>query len=56
VLSVDPIESAMWRAGLDRAQPTGLAAYLVAESIALDSLAPAEDNLRRALAYVTGCS
>lgn len=26
VLSVDPVEAAMWRAGVDRAQPTGLAA------------------------------
>ncbi|MFF1344342.1 AAA family ATPase [Streptomyces sp. NPDC058290] len=26
VVSVDPIEAAMWRAGVERAQPTGLAA------------------------------
>jgi len=26
VLSVDPVEAAMWRAGVDRKQPTGLAA------------------------------
>jgi predicted kinase len=30
VLSVDPIEAAMCRAGIDRTQPTGLAAYVVA--------------------------
>ena len=34
VVSVDPIEAAMWRAGVDRAQPTGLAAYVVAEAVA----------------------
>ena len=34
VLSVDPIESAILKAGIDSDQPTGLAAYLVAEAIA----------------------
>jgi predicted kinase len=34
VVSVDPIESAILRAGIDNDQPTGLAAYLVAEEIA----------------------
>ncbi|MDV6278140.1 AAA family ATPase [Rhodococcus erythropolis] len=34
VLSVDPIEAAMWRAGVDRQQPTGIAAYVVAEELA----------------------
>ena len=34
VVSVDPIESAILRAGIDADQPTGLAAYLVAEKIA----------------------
>ena len=34
VVSVDPIESAILRAGIDSDQPTGLAAYLVAEEIA----------------------
>lgn len=29
VVSIDPIESAILRAGIDRDQPTGLAAYLV---------------------------
>jgi len=34
VVSVDPIESSILRAGIDADQPTGLAAYLVAETIA----------------------
>ncbi len=34
VVSVDPIESAILSAGIDPDQPTGLAAYLVAETIA----------------------
>jgi predicted kinase len=34
VISVDPIEAAMWRAGIDREQPTGLAAYVAAEAVA----------------------
>lgn len=34
VVSVDPIESAILEAGIGRDQPTGLAAYLVAETIA----------------------
>ena len=34
VVSVDPIESAILHAGIDDDQPTGLAAYLVAEAIA----------------------
>ncbi|RKE17339.1 AAA family ATPase [Streptomyces sp. TLI_171] len=34
VVSVDPIEAAMWRAGVTRSQPTGLAAYVVAEVVA----------------------
>jgi predicted kinase len=34
VLSVDPIEAALWRAGIDPKQPTGLAAYVVAEALA----------------------
>jgi predicted kinase len=34
VVSVDPIESAILRAGIDADEPTGLAAYLVAETIA----------------------
>jgi predicted kinase len=39
VISVDPIEAALWRAGIARDQPTGLAAYVVAEAIASSSLA-----------------
>lgn len=34
VLSVDPIEAALWRAGINPDQPTGLAAYVVAEALA----------------------
>jgi predicted kinase len=34
VVSVDPIESAILSAGIDSDQPTGLAAYLVAEKLA----------------------
>jgi predicted kinase len=34
VVSVDPIENAILSAGIDNDQPTGLAAYLVAETIA----------------------
>lgn len=33
IVSVDPIESAILSAGIDAGQPTGLAAYLVAEEI-----------------------
>lgn len=39
VLSVDPIESAMWRAGVGSDQPTGYAAYVVADAIARETLA-----------------
>lgn len=38
LVSVDPIEAAMWIAGVDRAQPTGLAAYVVAEAVAREQL------------------
>ncbi|MFP5335210.1 MAG: AAA family ATPase [Actinomycetes bacterium] len=34
VLSVDPVEAAMLRSGVDRSQPTGLAAYVVVEAVA----------------------
>jgi predicted kinase len=34
IVSVDPIESAILQAGIDADQPTGLAAYLVAETLA----------------------
>lgn len=39
VVSVDPIESAILSAGIDADQPTGLAAYLVAETLADSVLA-----------------
>src|ERR1700710_1587687 len=39
VLSVDPIESAILSAGINSDEPTGLAAYLVAEAIADAALA-----------------
>lgn len=39
VLSVDPVEAAMWRAGVGRDQPTGLAAYVVVEALAAEQLA-----------------
>nr|WP_246315145.1 AAA family ATPase [Kineococcus aurantiacus] len=38
VLSVDPIEAATWRAGVDRGQPTGVAAYAVAQALAAENL------------------
>lgn len=43
ILSVDPIEAAMYRAGIDRTQPIGLAAYAVAEAIASNILALGQD-------------
>lgn len=38
LVSVDPIEAAMWTAGVSRDQPTGLAAYVVAEAVAREQL------------------
>ena len=38
MVSVDPLEAAMWLAGIDRDQPTGLAAYVVAEAVAREQL------------------
>lgn len=38
-LRVDAIESAMWRAGIDPGQPTGLAGYAVANALAEAQLA-----------------
>ena len=38
VVSVDPIEAALWQAGVARDQPTGLAAYVVAEAVAAHQL------------------
>lgn len=43
LLSVDPIEAAMWRAGIARDQPTGLAAYVVAEDLAREQLSVGND-------------
>jgi len=38
VLSVDPVEAAIVRAGVDPAEPVGLAAYVVVEALARDLL------------------
>lgn len=38
VLSVDPVEAALLRSGIDREQPTGLAAYVVVEAMAAEVL------------------
>lgn len=38
LVAVDPIEAAMWGAGIDRTQPTGLGAYVVAEAVAREQL------------------
>jgi predicted kinase len=60
VISVDPIESAMRRSGIGADQPTGLAAYVVADSLtrhivgldqsvvvdAVNAVAPARDQWR----------
>lgn len=43
IVSVDPIESAILSAGIDAGQPTGLAAYLVAEVI-VDSVLSSPAN------------
>lgn len=43
VLSVDPIESAILRSGIERSFETGLAAYVVAEVLADQSLADGLD-------------
>jgi predicted kinase len=43
VLSVDPVEAAMWRSGVSRDQPTGLAAYVVVETLAAEQLALGHD-------------
>ncbi|MGH3300148.1 MAG: AAA family ATPase [Streptosporangiaceae bacterium] len=43
VLSVDPVEAGMWRAGVGRDQPTGLAAYVVVEVLAAEQLALGHD-------------
>lgn len=38
VLSVDPIEAALWQAGIARDQPTGVAAYQVADVLAREQI------------------
>ncbi|PBD02136.1 hypothetical protein BX281_10364 [Streptomyces sp. Ag82_O1-15] len=41
----------MWRAGVNRAQPTGLAAYLVAEAVA-DGVLALADHHRVSVAFI----
>jgi predicted kinase len=43
LLSVDPVEAAMWRAGVGRDQPTGLGAYVVVEVLAAEQLVLGHD-------------
>ena len=43
VLSVDPAEAVMWRAGVSRSEPTGLAAYVVVEALAAEQIALGHD-------------
>jgi predicted kinase len=43
VLSVDPAEAAMWRAGVSKAEPTGLAAYIVVEALAAEQITLGHD-------------
>lgn len=45
LLSVDPIEAEMWRAGIEQDQPTGLAAYVVAEDLAREQLRAGNDAI-----------
>lgn len=45
LLSVDPIEAAMWRAGVERDQPTGVAAYVIAEDLAREQLLAGNDAI-----------
>ena len=42
VLSVDPVENAMYRAGIEHDQPAGLAAYVVVEAMAEPALRAAQ--------------
>jgi predicted kinase len=53
VVSVDPIESAILSAGIDSDQPTGLAAYLVAEKLASSVLAAGQSMIVDAVNAVT---
>ncbi|MDT0235365.1 AAA family ATPase [Curtobacterium sp. BRB10] len=43
LLSVDPVEAAMWRAGVSREEPTGMAAYVVVEDLAREQLMVGND-------------
>jgi predicted kinase len=43
LLSVDPVEAAMWQAGISQDQPTGLAAYVVVEALAREQLSVGND-------------
>lgn len=45
LLSVDPVEAAMWHAGVGREQPTGLAAYVVVEFLAREQLLVGNDAI-----------
>jgi predicted kinase len=69
LVRVDELEAAMWRSGIGREQPTGLAAYVVAEAVAegclhagtpvvVDAVNPVEDARRawRELAQRSGAS
>jgi predicted kinase len=40
---VDPAEAAMWRAGVSKSEPTGLAAYIVVEALAAEQIALGHD-------------
>lgn len=53
VVSVDPLESAILSAGIDSDQPTGLAAYLVAEALAASVLATGRGVIVDAVNAVT---
>ena len=65
IISVDPIEVSILRAGIASDQPTGLAAYLVAEtmaeqvllaghSVVVDAVPPLDESFRVAIAGVAG--
>ena len=43
LLAVDPVEVAMWQAGIGRDQPTGLAAYVIVEALAAGQIAVGHD-------------
>jgi predicted kinase len=53
IVAVDPLESAILSAGIDADQPTGLAAYLVAETIASSVLELNESLIVDAVNAVT---